>query len=138
MLLSNRETKDEEEKRGIASLQLPLYLNLSLAMLRLERPLRSLDYSLQALIIDPRNTKALFRCGQVTHTNQSHTGHTHTPTNHTQVTHTLSVVTRSRCRSAQDSGMRRWMEVLLMTEHEQSPMLGDITHAVHQNDHDIL
>ncbi|XP_062309887.1 inactive peptidyl-prolyl cis-trans isomerase FKBP6 isoform X1 [Osmerus eperlanus] len=64
MLLSTRETKSEEEKRGIASLQLPLYLNLSLAMLRLDRPLRSLDYSLQALLIDPRNTKALFRCGQ--------------------------------------------------------------------------
>uniref|UniRef100_A0A8C7PWH4 peptidylprolyl isomerase n=1 Tax=Oncorhynchus mykiss TaxID=8022 RepID=A0A8C7PWH4_ONCMY len=46
-LLGNREL---EEKRIIAAVQLPIYLNLSLTH--------------KAMEIDPTNTKVLFRCGQ--------------------------------------------------------------------------
>ncbi|XP_010891852.1 inactive peptidyl-prolyl cis-trans isomerase FKBP6 isoform X2 [Esox lucius] len=63
-LLGNREVEGEEEKRSIAAAQLPIYLNLSLTQLRLDRPLKALVYSHKALKIDPKNTKALFRCGQ--------------------------------------------------------------------------
>uniref|UniRef100_A0A673YN11 peptidylprolyl isomerase n=2 Tax=Salmo trutta TaxID=8032 RepID=A0A673YN11_SALTR len=62
-LLGNREM---EEKRSIAAVQLPIYLTLSLSLtqLRLDRPLKALEYGHKALEIDPTNTKALFRCGQ--------------------------------------------------------------------------
>ncbi|XP_029483370.1 inactive peptidyl-prolyl cis-trans isomerase FKBP6 isoform X2 [Oncorhynchus nerka] len=64
-LLGNRKVEDEEEKRSIVAGQLPIYLNLSLTQLRLDRPLKALEYGHKALKIDPNNTKALFRCGQV-------------------------------------------------------------------------
>lgn len=64
-LLGNRKAEDEEEKRSILAGQLPIYLNLSLTQLRLDRPLKALEYGHKALKIDPNNTKALFRCGQV-------------------------------------------------------------------------
>ncbi|XP_042182840.1 inactive peptidyl-prolyl cis-trans isomerase FKBP6 isoform X3 [Oncorhynchus tshawytscha] len=64
-LLGNRKAEDEEEKRSIVAGQLPIYLNLSLTQLRLDRPLKALEYGHKALKIDPNNTKALFRCGQV-------------------------------------------------------------------------
>ncbi|KAL0994506.1 hypothetical protein UPYG_G00123150 [Umbra pygmaea] len=63
-LLGNREVQDDEEKRSITAAQLPIYLNLSLTQLRLDRPQKALVYSHKALTIDPKNTKALFRCGQ--------------------------------------------------------------------------
>ncbi|KAJ7996969.1 hypothetical protein DPEC_G00224040 [Dallia pectoralis] len=59
-LLGNR--KDEE--KSIAAALLPIYLNLSLTLLRLDRPIKALEYSQKALKIDHKNTKALFRCGQ--------------------------------------------------------------------------
>lgn len=61
-LLGNREM---EEKRSIAAVQLPIYLTLSLTQLRLDRPLKALEYGHKAMEIDPTNTKALFHCGQV-------------------------------------------------------------------------
>ncbi|XP_020341239.1 inactive peptidyl-prolyl cis-trans isomerase FKBP6 isoform X1 [Oncorhynchus kisutch] len=64
-LLGNRKAEDEEEKRSIVAGQLPIYLNLSLTQLRLDRPLKALEYGHKALKIDPNNTKALFRCGQM-------------------------------------------------------------------------
>ncbi|XP_014052991.1 inactive peptidyl-prolyl cis-trans isomerase FKBP6 [Salmo salar] len=60
-LLGNREM---EEKRSIAAVQLPIYLTLSLTQLRLDRPLKALEYGHKAMEIDPTNTKALFHCGQ--------------------------------------------------------------------------
>ncbi|KAJ8275703.1 hypothetical protein COCON_G00074550 [Conger conger] len=63
-LLKNRESANEEEGRSIAAMQLPVFLNLSLTLLRLQRPLKALRYGQRALEVDPHNTKALFRCGQ--------------------------------------------------------------------------
>lgn len=40
-------------------------LNLSFTYLKLEQPPKALRYGEQALTIDHRNAKALFRCGQV-------------------------------------------------------------------------
>ncbi|XP_063351306.1 inactive peptidyl-prolyl cis-trans isomerase FKBP6 [Pelmatolapia mariae] len=64
MLLGNRETQSDSEKERIKTALLPLYLNISLAELRLERPHKALKYGNKALEIDSANTKALFRCGQ--------------------------------------------------------------------------
>ncbi|KAL3052711.1 hypothetical protein OYC64_005273 [Pagothenia borchgrevinki] len=63
-LLGNRKTQSDEEKEKIKKALLPLYLNLSLTELRLERPHKALKYSNKALEIDSANTKALFRSGQ--------------------------------------------------------------------------
>lgn len=63
-LLGNRETQSDLEKERIKMALLPLYLNISLAELRLERPHKALKYGNKALEIDSANTKALFRCGQ--------------------------------------------------------------------------
>ncbi|KAJ8342829.1 hypothetical protein SKAU_G00327570 [Synaphobranchus kaupii] len=63
-LLKNREPANEEEGRSIRAMQLPIFLNLSLTLLRLEKPLKALQYGQRALEVDPQNTKALFRCGQ--------------------------------------------------------------------------
>ncbi|XP_039873406.1 inactive peptidyl-prolyl cis-trans isomerase FKBP6 isoform X2 [Simochromis diagramma] len=63
-LLGNRETQSDLEKERIKTALLPLYLNISLAELRLERPHKALKYGNKALEIDSANTKALFRCGQ--------------------------------------------------------------------------
>nr|XP_040134514.1 inactive peptidyl-prolyl cis-trans isomerase FKBP6 [Ictidomys tridecemlineatus] len=44
--------------------RLLVLLNLSFAYLKLDRPTMALRYGEQALIIDQKNAKALFRCGQ--------------------------------------------------------------------------
>ncbi|OWK11271.1 FKBP6 [Cervus elaphus hippelaphus] len=44
--------------------KLLVFLNLSFTYLKLERPAMALRYGEQALIIDRKNAKALFRCGQ--------------------------------------------------------------------------
>lgn len=62
-LLENREA-NSAERDTIKSALLPVYLNLSLTELRLERPKKALKYGNKALEIDHENTKALFRCGQ--------------------------------------------------------------------------
>uniref|UniRef100_A0A3Q0QSH8 peptidylprolyl isomerase n=1 Tax=Amphilophus citrinellus TaxID=61819 RepID=A0A3Q0QSH8_AMPCI len=63
-LLGNRETRSDSEKEAIKTALLPLYLNISFAELRLDRPHKALKYGKKALEIDSANTKALFRCGQ--------------------------------------------------------------------------
>ncbi|KAM9003116.1 LOW QUALITY PROTEIN: inactive peptidyl-prolyl cis-trans isomerase FKBP6, partial [Sarcophilus harrisii] len=52
------------EQGQIESAKLLVFLNLSFTYLKLERPSRALIYGEQALAIDQRNAKALFRCGQ--------------------------------------------------------------------------
>ncbi|XP_027717352.1 inactive peptidyl-prolyl cis-trans isomerase FKBP6 [Vombatus ursinus] len=52
------------EQGHIESAKLLVFLNLSFTYLKLERPTRALVYGEQALAIDPKNAKALFRCGQ--------------------------------------------------------------------------
>ncbi|TNN47521.1 Inactive peptidyl-prolyl cis-trans isomerase FKBP6 [Liparis tanakae] len=64
MVLSNRDTPSDAETEKIRAVLLPLYLNLSLTELRLERPHKALKYGNKALEIDSANTKALYRCGQ--------------------------------------------------------------------------
>lgn len=64
-LLGNRETQSEVEREKLNKALLPLYLNLSVTELRLERPHKALKYGNKALEIHSGNTKALFRCGQV-------------------------------------------------------------------------
>ncbi|XP_054474622.1 inactive peptidyl-prolyl cis-trans isomerase FKBP6 isoform X2 [Anoplopoma fimbria] len=64
LLLGNRETQSNAETERIKTALLPLYLNLSLAELRLDSPHKALKYGNKALEIDSANTKALFRCGQ--------------------------------------------------------------------------
>ncbi|GCC29826.1 hypothetical protein chiPu_0008268 [Chiloscyllium punctatum] len=54
----------EEQTQAIHSSKLLLYLNLSLASLKLNAPRRALVYGERALGIDSKNRKALFRCGQ--------------------------------------------------------------------------
>lgn len=65
MLLGNREAQSSAEREKIKAALLPLYLNLSLTELRLDSPHKALKYGNKALEIDSANTKALFRCGQV-------------------------------------------------------------------------
>lgn len=64
-LLGNREKQSFEEREKINTALLPLYLNLSVTELRLDRPHKALKYGSKALEINSDNTKALFRCGQV-------------------------------------------------------------------------
>ena len=63
-VLMTRLTQKVEEKE-VKALLLPVYLNLALTELRLESPQKALKYTNWALEIDPHNTKALFRSGQV-------------------------------------------------------------------------
>ncbi|XP_048839827.1 inactive peptidyl-prolyl cis-trans isomerase FKBP6 isoform X3 [Brienomyrus brachyistius] len=63
-LLVNRKAADQGERDSIAAVKLHSFLNLSLALLRLERPLKALKYGQKALDVEPHNAKALFRCGQ--------------------------------------------------------------------------
>lgn len=65
MLLENREVQSKSEKEEIQTALLPLYLNLSLAELRLESWNKALKYASKALEVDSCNTKALYRSGQV-------------------------------------------------------------------------
>ena len=62
--LMTRVTQKVDEKE-VKALLLPIYLNLALTELRLESPQKALKYTNRALEIDPHNTKALFRSGQV-------------------------------------------------------------------------
>ncbi|XP_068433157.1 inactive peptidyl-prolyl cis-trans isomerase FKBP6-like [Clinocottus analis] len=64
LLLGNRDLPSDSETERIKTALLPLYLNLSLTELRLDRPHKALKYGNKALEIDSANTKALFRCGQ--------------------------------------------------------------------------
>ncbi|KFV20040.1 Peptidyl-prolyl cis-trans isomerase FKBP6, partial [Tauraco erythrolophus] len=59
-----RSPASEAEQRQIDELKVPLLLNLSLTSLKLGCPARALAYGENALEIDQRNAKALFRCGQ--------------------------------------------------------------------------
>ncbi|XP_014327714.1 inactive peptidyl-prolyl cis-trans isomerase FKBP6 isoform X1 [Xiphophorus maculatus] len=67
ILLRNWDSQNEPDKEKIQVALLPLYMNLSLAELRLENPQKALKYGKKALEIDSANTKALFRCGQAYH-----------------------------------------------------------------------
>ncbi|CAB1352389.1 unnamed protein product, partial [Coregonus sp. 'balchen'] len=59
-----KQAEGEDEKRSIVAVQLPIYLNLSLTQVRLDRHLKAMEYGHKALEINPNNTKALFHCGQ--------------------------------------------------------------------------
>ncbi|KAF6730388.1 Inactive peptidyl-prolyl cis-trans isomerase FKBP6 [Oryzias melastigma] len=56
--------QSKSEKEEIQTALLPLYLNLSLAELRLESWNKALKYASKALEVDSCNTKALYRSGQ--------------------------------------------------------------------------
>ncbi|XP_032287109.1 inactive peptidyl-prolyl cis-trans isomerase FKBP6 [Phoca vitulina] len=64
LLLLHRRSAPPEEQHLVAAAKLLVLLNLSLTYLKLERPTTALRYGEQALIIDRKNAKALFRCGQ--------------------------------------------------------------------------
>ncbi|KFO85715.1 Peptidyl-prolyl cis-trans isomerase FKBP6, partial [Buceros rhinoceros silvestris] len=63
-VLKGRSPSSEAEQCQINASKLLVLLNLSLTHLKLERPTRALAYGEKALMIDQRNAKALFRCGQ--------------------------------------------------------------------------
>lgn len=65
LLLLHRRTAAPEEQHLVETAKLLVFLNLSFTYLKLERPTMALRYGEQALIIDQKNAKALFRCGQV-------------------------------------------------------------------------
>nr|XP_035968435.1 inactive peptidyl-prolyl cis-trans isomerase FKBP6 isoform X2 [Halichoerus grypus] len=64
LLLLHRRSAPPEEQHLVAAAKLLVLLNLSFTYLKLERPTTALRYGEQALIIDRKNAKALFRCGQ--------------------------------------------------------------------------
>lgn len=64
-MLLHRRTAPAEEQHLVETAKLLVFLNLSFTYLKLERPTMALRYGEQALIIDQKNAKALFRCGQV-------------------------------------------------------------------------
>ncbi|XP_047570080.1 inactive peptidyl-prolyl cis-trans isomerase FKBP6 isoform X2 [Lutra lutra] len=64
LLLLHRRSAPPEEQHLVAAAELLVLLNLSFTYLKLERPTTALRYGEQALIIDQKNAKALFRCGQ--------------------------------------------------------------------------
>ncbi|XP_068825394.1 inactive peptidyl-prolyl cis-trans isomerase FKBP6 isoform X3 [Capricornis sumatraensis] len=64
LLLLHRRTAAPEEQHLVETAKLLVFLNLSFTYLKLERPTMALRYGEQALIIDQKNAKALFRCGQ--------------------------------------------------------------------------
>nr|XP_055056884.1 inactive peptidyl-prolyl cis-trans isomerase FKBP6 isoform X1 [Misgurnus anguillicaudatus] len=63
-LLQYREAVNDEEKKHLEEVKLTFLLNLSATYLKLEKPHKALSYGQKALVINPENTKALFRCGQ--------------------------------------------------------------------------
>ena len=65
LLLLHRRSAPPEEQHLVEAAKLLVLLNLSFTYLRLERPTTALRYGEQALLIDQKNAKALFRCGQV-------------------------------------------------------------------------
>ncbi|KAF6124358.1 FKBP prolyl isomerase 6 [Phyllostomus discolor] len=64
LLLLRRRSALPEEQHLVEAAKLLVLLNLSFTYLKLEQPTRALHYGEQALIIDQKNAKALFRCGQ--------------------------------------------------------------------------
>ncbi|XP_018887307.2 inactive peptidyl-prolyl cis-trans isomerase FKBP6 isoform X2 [Gorilla gorilla gorilla] len=64
LLLLRRRSAPPEEQHLVEAAKLPVLLNLSSTYLKLDRPTIALCYGEQALIIDQKNAKALFRCGQ--------------------------------------------------------------------------
>ncbi|KAG8509892.1 Inactive peptidyl-prolyl cis-trans isomerase FKBP6 [Galemys pyrenaicus] len=64
LLLLRRRSAPTDEQPLVASAKLLVLLNLSFTYLKLERPTTALHYGEQALLIDQKNAKALFRCGQ--------------------------------------------------------------------------
>lgn len=65
LLLLHRRAATPEERPLVEAAKLLVLLNLCFTYLKLERPAPALCYGKQALVIDQRNPKALFRCGQV-------------------------------------------------------------------------
>lgn len=65
LVLLHRRSAPSEEQHLVETAKLLVLLNLSFVYLKLERPAMALRYGEQALIIDQKNAKALFRCGQV-------------------------------------------------------------------------
>ena len=53
----------EAEAKTARDIKLATYLNLALCYLKLEMPEKALEVASQALTIDPKNVKALFRVG---------------------------------------------------------------------------
>uniref|UniRef100_A0A2K5EIK6 peptidylprolyl isomerase n=2 Tax=Aotus nancymaae TaxID=37293 RepID=A0A2K5EIK6_AOTNA len=64
LLLLRRRSVPPEEQHLTEAAKLLILLNLSFTYLKLDRPTIALRYGEQALIIDQKNVKALFRCGQ--------------------------------------------------------------------------
>ncbi|XP_055148883.1 inactive peptidyl-prolyl cis-trans isomerase FKBP6 isoform X4 [Symphalangus syndactylus] len=64
LLLLCQRSAPPEEQHLVEAAKLPVLLNLSFTYLKLDRPTIALRYGEQALIIDQKNAKALFRCGQ--------------------------------------------------------------------------
>ncbi|KAL6056267.1 hypothetical protein STEG23_020636, partial [Scotinomys teguina] len=64
LLLLHRRLAICEEQHLVEPAKLLVLLNLSFVYLKLDRPAMALRYGEQALLIDQRNAKALFRCGQ--------------------------------------------------------------------------
>ncbi|XP_062036446.1 inactive peptidyl-prolyl cis-trans isomerase FKBP6 [Lepus europaeus] len=64
LLLLHRRSAAPGEQHLVEAAKLLVLLNLSFTYLKLERPASALCYGEQALSIDDKNTKALFRCGQ--------------------------------------------------------------------------
>ncbi|PNJ85878.1 FKBP6 isoform 5, partial [Pongo abelii] len=64
LLLLRRRSAPPEEQHLVEAAKLPVLLNLSFTYLKLDRPTIALRYGEQALVIDQKNAKALFRCGQ--------------------------------------------------------------------------
>ncbi|KAJ8798765.1 hypothetical protein J1605_016568 [Eschrichtius robustus] len=64
LLLLHRRSVPLEEQHVVETAKLLVLLNLSFTYLKLEQPAVALRYGEQALSIDQKNAKALFRCGQ--------------------------------------------------------------------------
>ncbi|MEJ1272639.1 FK506 binding protein 6 [Cricetulus griseus] len=64
LLLLHRRLAICKEQHLVEPAELLVLLNLSFVYLKLDRPAMALRYGEQALLIDQRNAKALFRCGQ--------------------------------------------------------------------------
>uniref|UniRef100_A0A287D4H8 peptidylprolyl isomerase n=1 Tax=Ictidomys tridecemlineatus TaxID=43179 RepID=A0A287D4H8_ICTTR len=63
-LLDFLDSAESDKFCALSAAKLLVLLNLSFAYLKLDRPTMALRYGEQALIIDQKNAKALFRCGQ--------------------------------------------------------------------------
>ena len=64
-MLENRRLKDDEEEKKWKKALIKLYLNLSLCNLRMHRPKPAITNCRNALDLDEKNVKAVFRLGQV-------------------------------------------------------------------------